>query len=77
MLGLEVRAQLDVAQVAVVGEPRVVRVGDLDQRCHVGPLAHGEKCCGCATATTSPTTMIAGRAYGVPVEVGAERRRGW
>ena len=30
VLGLEVLAQLDVAQVAVVGEPRVGGVGDLD-----------------------------------------------
>ena len=36
VLGLEVGAQLDVAQVAVVAESRVVRVGDLDQLCH-GP----------------------------------------
>src|SRR4029079_11968456 len=53
-LGLEMRPELDVAQVAVVGEARVVRVGDLGQRCHAA------KCSGCATATTSPTTMIAG-----------------
>ncbi len=37
VLGLEVLAQLDVAQVAVVGEPRVVGVVDLDQLGH-GPL---------------------------------------
>ena len=31
VLGLEVLAQLDVAQVAVVGQPGVVGVGDLDE----------------------------------------------
>ena len=30
MLGLEGTSQLDVAQVAVVGQPGVGRVGDLD-----------------------------------------------
>ena len=55
VLGLEVLAQLDVAQVAVVGEPRVGGVGDLDELSHRPRSASG-----CATATTSPTTMIAG-----------------
>ena len=34
VLGLEVLAQVDVAQVAVVGEPLVGGVGDLDEVCH-------------------------------------------
>ena len=34
VLGLEVLAQLDVAQVAVVGEPLVGRVVDLDELSH-------------------------------------------
>ena len=58
MLGLEVLAQLDVAQVAVVGEPRVVGVVDLDERRPSARLARSAS--GWATATTSPTTMIAG-----------------
>jgi hypothetical protein len=34
VLGLEVLAELDVAQVAVVGQPRVVGRADLDQLSH-------------------------------------------
>ncbi len=54
MLGLEVLAQRDVSQVAVVGKPGVGGVVDLDQ------IGHQAKCAGWATRTTSPTTMIAG-----------------
>src|SRR4029079_15806020 len=65
VLGLEVRPELYVAQVAVVGEPLGLRIGDLDQLCHgletLAALApRSPKTSGCATATTSPTTMIAG-----------------
>ena len=70
VLGLEVLAQLDVTQVPVVGQPRIRRVGDLDQLGHVAP---GPKRSGCATATTSPITMIAGGATPLSGEVGCER----
>ena len=41
MLGLEVLAELDVAQVAVVGQSRVGGVGDLDAEVSSTPVVHG------------------------------------
>ena len=41
VLGLEVLAELDVAQVAVVGQPRVVGRPDLDQLSHAGRVVWG------------------------------------
>ena len=60
VLGLEVLAQLDVAQVAVVGEPGIVGRRDLDQLSHQPDQSSVGKASGKATRTTSPTTMIAG-----------------
>ena len=58
MLRLEVSAQLHVAQVAVVGQPRVVGGGDGDQLSHRPGPRSGDA----PTPTTSPTTMTAGGA---------------